>query len=134
MPNPTLDQITGNITLLKYGNSSVSECMSRSFRNSDLLAEWLQNIAIHIPIDQWSSVAALEDSTRRTIAKVRLNDRHRAGVYVHFSVASFALRRHFLVFECGPSDVNDELREVQILNVKTSDLSESHACCKLQCE
>ena len=59
MPNPTLDQITGNITLLKNGNSPVAERMSRSDRNSDLLAEWIQNIAIHIPIDQWSSVAAI---------------------------------------------------------------------------
>src|ERR1700731_3043708 len=107
MPNPTLDQITGNITLLKNGNSSVSKRMSRSFGNSDLLAEWLQNIAIHIPIDQWSSVATFEDSTRCTFAKIFLNDRHRAGVYVHFSMASFTLRGHFLVNKSGPSDVND---------------------------
>src|SRR5579863_4165610 len=101
MPNPTLDQITGNITLLKNGNSSVTERMSRPFRNSDLLAEWFQNVAIHIPIDEWSSVATLEDSTRCTIAEIFLNDRHRAGVYVHFSMTGFTLRRHFLVFESG---------------------------------
>lgn len=70
MPNPTLDQVTGNIILLENGNSSVSERMSRSDRDSDLLAEWFQNKAIHIPIDQWRSVAALEDSTRCTIAIV----------------------------------------------------------------
>src|ERR1700719_825275 len=107
-----------------------------SFRQGfrSLPAKWLQNKAIHFPIDRWSSVAALEDSTRCSIAKIRLNDRHCAGIYVHFSMARFSLRGHFLVNECGPSDVNDELREVQILNVKTSDLSESHACCKLQCE
>ena len=134
MPNPTLDQITGNITLLKNGNSSVSKRMSRSFGNSDLLAERLQNIAIHIPIDQWSSVAALEDSTRYSIAKMRLNDHHCAGVYVHFSMARFTLRGHFLVNESGPSDLNDQFREVEILNVKTSNLSESHPCCELQCE
>src|ERR1700722_13088219 len=134
MPNPTLNQVTGNITLLKNGNSSVTERMSRSIRNSDLLAEWLQNIAIHIPIDEGSFVAALEDSTRCTFAKIFLNDRHRAGVYVLFSMTGFTLRRHFLVFESGPSDVNDQLREVEILNVKTSHFSESHACCKLQCE
>src|ERR1700756_227769 len=90
MPNPTLDQITENITLLKNGNSSVSERMRRSDRDSDL-AKWLQNKAIHFPIDHWRPVAALEDSTRCAIANVRLNDRHRAGVYVHFSMASFAL-------------------------------------------
>src|SRR6202008_196248 len=98
------------------------------------LAKWLQNKAIHFPIDHWRPVAALEDSTRWAIANVRLNDRHRAGVYVHFSMASFALRDHFLVNESGPPDVNDQLREVEILNVKTSYLSKSHACCKLQCE
>src|SRR5271156_6581689 len=110
------------------------ERMSRSDRDSELLAEWLQNKAIHIPIDQWRSVAALEDSTRCSIAKIRLNDRHCAGVYVHFSMASFTLRGHFLVNESGPSDVNNQLREVLILNVKTSHFSESHAGCKLQCE
>ena len=134
MPSPTLDQITGNIILLKNGNSSVAERMSRSDWDSDLLAEWLQNIAIHIPIDEWSSVAALEDATRFTIAKVLLSDRHCVGVYVHFSMASFTLRAHFLVNESGPPDVNDQLREVEILNVKTSHLSKSHARCKLQCE
>src|ERR1700719_825276 len=39
MPNPTLDQITGNITLLKYGNSSVSERMRRSDRDSALFLQ-----------------------------------------------------------------------------------------------
>src|SRR5271156_5138655 len=134
MPNPTLDQITRNKILLKNGDSPVPERMSRSDRDSDLLAEWFQNKAIHIPIDQWFSVAALEDSTRFTIAKIFLNDRHCAGVYVHFAIAGFTLRAHFLVNESGPSDVNDQLREVQILNVKTSHFSESHAGCKLRCE
>jgi hypothetical protein len=41
----------------------VAERMSRSNWDSDLLAEWLENKEIHIPIDQWRSVAALEDST-----------------------------------------------------------------------
>ena len=63
MPNPTLDQVTRNTILLENGDSSVAERMSRSDRDSDLFAEWLQNKAIHIPIDQWGSVAALEDST-----------------------------------------------------------------------
>src|ERR1700678_2836984 len=134
MPNPTLDQVTGNTTLLENGDSPVPERMSRSDRDSDLLAEWLQNKAIHIPIDQWRSVAALEDSTRFTIAEIFLNDLHRAGVYVDFPVASFSLRGHFLMNESGPSDVNDQLREVQILNVKASYFSKSHACCKSQCE
>jgi hypothetical protein len=134
MPNPTLDQVTGNTTLLENGDSPVPERMSRSDRDSDLLAEWLQNKAIHIPIDQWRSVAALEHSTRFPIAKIFLNDRHRAGVYVHFAIAGFTLRAHFLMNESGPSDVNDQLREVQILNVKTSYFSKSHAGCKLQCE
>jgi hypothetical protein len=49
-----------------HTDSSVAERMSRSDGDSDLLAEWFQNKAIHIPIDQWSSVAALEDATRRT--------------------------------------------------------------------
>jgi hypothetical protein len=48
MPNPTLNQIIGNTTLLKDGNSSVPERMSCSDRDSGLLAERLQNIAIHI--------------------------------------------------------------------------------------
>ena len=134
MPNPTLDQITRNTILLENGDSSVPERMSGSDRDSDLLAQWLQNKAIHIPVEQWGSVAALEDSPRCSIAKIRLNDCHRAGVYVDFPMASFTLRAHFLVNESGPSDVNDQLREVQILNVKASHLSESHACCKLQCE
>ena len=89
MPNPALDQITGNTILLENGDSSVPERMSRSDRDSDFLAEWFQNIVIHIPVDQWSSVAALEDSIRWTFAKVRLNDRHRVRVYVDFSMASF---------------------------------------------
>jgi hypothetical protein len=112
MPNPTLDQITGNIILLENGDSSVPERMSRSDRDSDLLAEWFQNKAIHIPIDQWRTVAALEDATRCTIAKIFLNDRHGAGVYVDFPMAGFTLRAHFLVNESGPSDVNNRLREV----------------------
>ena len=45
MPNPTLDQTVGNITLLKNGNSSVTERMSRSFWNSDLL----DNVSFHNP-------------------------------------------------------------------------------------
>src|SRR5271170_4594908 len=134
MPNPTLDQITWNAILLENGDSPVSECMSRSDRDSDLLAERLENIAIHIPVDQRSSVVALEDSTRCTIAQVRLNDRHRVRVNIYLAVAGFTLRGHFLVHESGPSDVNDQLREVQILDVKTSNLSESHPCCELQCE
>jgi len=134
MPNPTLDQITRNPILLENGNSPVAERMGRSDWDSDLLAEWLQNKAIHIPIDQRRSVAALEDATRCTIAKIRLNDRHCVRVYVHFSMAGFTLRGHFLMNESGPSDVNDQLREVQILDVKTSYLSESHARCRLQCE
>jgi hypothetical protein len=68
MPNPTLDQITRNIILLENGDFPVSKRMSRSGWNSGLLAEWFQNKAIHIPIDQWSSVAALEDATRCRIA------------------------------------------------------------------
>jgi hypothetical protein len=43
MPNPTLDKITRNIILLKNGDSSMAERMSRSDRDSDLLAEWFQN-------------------------------------------------------------------------------------------
>jgi len=70
MPNPTLDQITGNVVLLENGNSPVSESMSRSDRDSDFSAERLQNKAIHIPIEQWRSVAAPEDSTRCSIAKI----------------------------------------------------------------
>ena len=70
IPNPTLDQVSRNIILLKNGYSAVSERMSRSDWNSDLLAEWFQNKAIHIPIDQWSSVAALEHSARCTIAEI----------------------------------------------------------------
>ena len=112
MPNPTLNQVTRNKILLKNGDSPVPERMSRSDWDSDLLAEWLQNKAIHIPIEQWRSVAALEDSTRCSIAKVRFNDRHCAGVHVHFSMTSFTLRGHFLVNVSGPSDVNDQLREV----------------------
>src|SRR5580658_574706 len=134
MPNPTLDQVTGHTTLLENGHSPVPERMSRSDWDSDLLAEWFQNKAIHIPIDQWRTVAALEHSTRFTIAKIFLNDRHRAGVYVDFAIARFTLRAHFLMNESGPSDVNDQLREVQILSVKASHFSESHAGCKLQCE
>src|SRR5271168_5192248 len=134
MPNPTLDQITRNEILLEHGDSPVPERMSRSDWDSELLAEWLQNKAIHIPIDQRRSVAALEHSTRFTIAKMFLDERHRAGVYVHFAIPGFTLRAHFLVNESGPSDVNDQLREVQILNVKTSHFSESHAGCKLRCE
>jgi|HubBroStandDraft_4_1064222.scaffolds.fasta_scaffold34740_3 hypothetical protein len=106
MPNPTLNQIIRDTILLENGNFSVSARMSRADRNSNLCAEWLQDIAIHIPIDQWSSVSALEDSTRCAIANVRLNDRHCVGVYVHFSMARFTLRGHFLVNESGPSDVN----------------------------
>src|ERR1700728_421081 len=112
MPNPTLDQIPRNTILLKDLDSPVSERMSRSNRDPDLPAKWFQNKAIHIPIDQWGSVAALEDSPRCSIAKIRLNDCHRAGVYVDFPMASFTLRAHFLVNESGPSDVNDQLREV----------------------
>src|SRR5277367_4873063 len=97
MPNPTLDQVTGNTTLLENGDSPVPERMSRSDWDSDLLAEWLQNKAIHIPIDQWGSVAALEHSTRFTIAEIFLDDRHRAGVYVDFAIAGITLRAHFLV-------------------------------------
>jgi hypothetical protein len=134
MPNPTLDQITGNKILLEDGNSPVSERLSRSDRASDLIAEWLRNKTIHIPIDQWRSVAALEDSTRFTIAKIFLNDRHCAGVSVDFSMASFTVRGNFLMNESGPPDVNDQLQEVQILNGKASYLSESHAGYKLQCE
>lgn len=104
MLNPTFDQITRNKILLENGDSPVPERMSRSDRDSDLLAEWLQNKAIHIPIDPWSSVAALEDSTRFPIAKIFLNDRHRAGVYVPSAIAGFTLPAHFLVNESGPSD------------------------------
>jgi len=32
------------------------------------------------------------------------------------------------VNKSGPSDVNDQLREVEILNVKTSYLAEPHSC------
>jgi hypothetical protein len=74
MPNPTLDQITRNAVLLENEDSSVPESMSCPDRNSNLLAEWLQNIAIHIPIDQWSSVSALEDSARYTIANIRFSN------------------------------------------------------------
>jgi hypothetical protein len=59
MPNPTLDQIWHAI-LLENGNSPVSERVSCSDRDSDLLAEQLQKVAIHVPIDQRSSVAALK--------------------------------------------------------------------------
>lgn len=66
-----------------------AEGISRSDRDSYLLAEWFENKAIHIPIDQWRTVAALDDSTRCTIRQdARLNDRHRVGVYIHFSVAA----------------------------------------------
>jgi hypothetical protein len=41
MPNPTLDQITRKKILPEYGDSPVPERMSRSDRDSDLLAEWL---------------------------------------------------------------------------------------------
>src|ERR1700733_6122852 len=112
MPNPTLDQVTRNTILLENRDSPVSERMSRSDRDPDLPAQWFQNKAIHIPIDQWGPVSALEDSTRCSIAKIRLNDRHRAGVDVDFPMASFTLRAHFLMNESGPSDANDQLREV----------------------
>jgi hypothetical protein len=72
MPNPTLYQITRNTILLENRNSSVLKRMSYADRNFDLFAEWLEKHAIHIPICQWSSVSALEDATRCTIANVRL--------------------------------------------------------------
>jgi hypothetical protein len=107
MPNPTLDQVSRNTILLENGDSPVSERVSRPERNSDLLAEWFQNKAIHIPIDQRSSVAALEDSTRCTIAYARLNDRHGVRLNIHLAVAGFTLRGHFLMNESRRSDVND---------------------------
>lgn len=39
MPNPTLDQVTRNEILLENGDSPMSKRMSRSDRDSDLLAE-----------------------------------------------------------------------------------------------
>ena len=92
MPNPTLDQIVWTAILLENGNSPVSECVSCSDKDSDLPAERLQNKAIHIPIDQWRSVAGLEDSIQRTIAQIFLNDRHRVRVNIHLTVAGFTLR------------------------------------------
>ena len=134
MTNPAFNQITRNAILLQDGDSSMPEGVCRALRYSDLFAQRLQNIAIHIPADQWSSVATLEDSSTCTIAQIILNDRHCIGVYVHFSVAGFTLGSHFLMHESAPSDINHQLLEVQILNVKTSHLSESHSCSKLECE
>jgi len=57
-----------------------------------------------------------------TIAKVFFDHRHDGWIHIDLSVAGLALRGHFLRSESAPTNTNHRLFEVEIFDMKTSQL------------
>src|SRR5882762_8050417 len=132
--NQLLNQVPWNAVLLKQRHSTVTKCMRRPDRDFELLAERLENLAIHVSVYQRRSILRFEDPPTLSIAKVVLDHLHHFWVHVDFSEACLGLRGHFLMHESAPTNSNDRLLEIDILDVQAGRFTKSHSSRKLERE
>jgi hypothetical protein len=116
--NPLLNQVPWNAVLLKQRHSTATKRMRCPNRYFEPPAERLKNVAIHISIHQRRSILRFEDPTTLPIARIFLDHLHHFRIYVDFPEACLRFRGHFLVRESGPSNTNNRVLEIEIINVR----------------